>query len=99
MKKDPSIVPERYIIRSGEVVQRCVDTNTNPFSSDIPLIDFSLPLEGQEDELKKLDEACKEWGFFQVTQMTLQILCNFFCNVFQVSTRILIISVTLLFNH
>lgn len=62
VKNDPSSVPERYI-RNPEDVPKCI--NTIP-SSDIPQIDFSLLLERHDKELKKLDKACEEWGFFQV---------------------------------
>jgi len=35
--------------------------------SDVPVIDLSCLVESA-DELRKLDDACREWGFFQVTQ-------------------------------
>ncbi|XP_039047632.1 protein SRG1-like isoform X1 [Hibiscus syriacus] len=35
-------------------------------SSLIPVVDLSLLLMGNKEELKKLDLACQEWGFFQV---------------------------------
>lgn len=63
VKKDPSCIPERYI-RSLEDTPK--KTNVTSFSSEIPTIDLSLLLEQQEQELKRLDKACKEWGFFQV---------------------------------
>lgn len=62
VKNDPSSVPERYV-RSPEDMPNCI--NTIP-SSEIPQIDFSLLLKRRDDELKKLDKACEEWGFFHV---------------------------------
>jgi hypothetical protein len=38
-------------------------------SSEIPIIDFSLLSKGHQEELNKLDLACREWGFFQVIHL------------------------------
>lgn len=65
VKNNPSSVPERYIRSPEDMPQTCI--NTIP-SSDIPQIDFSRILERCAEELKKLDKACEEWGFFQVRE-------------------------------
>lgn len=39
-------------------------------SSEIPIIDFPLLSEGNQEGLMKLDMACKEWGLFQVVKIT-----------------------------
>ncbi|XVF75296.1 hypothetical protein PTKIN_Ptkin13bG0175800 [Pterospermum kingtungense] len=57
---------------SKSVPERCIhDSKARPLIPDnlsaslqIPLIDFSFLVKGDEDEIKKLDLACKEWGFF-----------------------------------
>ncbi|KAL9388766.1 hypothetical protein Peur_017371 [Populus x canadensis] len=64
VRKDSQCVPERYI---QEHKDRPVETEICPTSSEIPVINFSLLVNGDEDERRKLDLACKEWGFFQIT--------------------------------
>lgn len=61
--KDPLQVPERYI-RNEEEMQKKLDTSH--LSSQVPIIDLSLLSKGDEEELVKVDLACKEWGFFKV---------------------------------
>ncbi|EXC14806.1 Protein SRG1 [Morus notabilis] len=61
--KDPLQVPERYI-RNEEEMQKKLDMFH--LSSQVPIIDLSLLSKGDEEELVKLDLACKEWGFFKV---------------------------------
>ncbi|KAF9612769.1 hypothetical protein IFM89_003779 [Coptis chinensis] len=61
VRRSTSYVPENYITNQDD------RPNCSPVSSDVPVIDLSL-LDGRnEEELKKLDLACKHWGFFQVT--------------------------------
>ncbi|KAF5175734.1 1-aminocyclopropane-1-carboxylate oxidase [Thalictrum thalictroides] len=62
VRKDPSAVPERFIVTND--IDR---PNISLVSSgdEIPIIDLSLISDGNEDELKKLDLASSEWGFFQ----------------------------------
>ncbi|EXB65269.1 Protein SRG1 [Morus notabilis] len=65
VRNDPKFVPERYI--QDHKNRPVLDSTTfGSDSSDIPVIDFSLLISGDEDELNKLDFACKEWGFFQI---------------------------------
>ncbi|CAB4284548.1 unnamed protein product [Prunus armeniaca] len=61
VKSDPSQVPEKFLIIRNEE-----DEPRNDLSSRIPIIDLSLLSRGHKEELDKLDQACKEWGFFQV---------------------------------
>lgn len=64
VRNDSRCVPDRYI---QEYKNRPVDQSEfYPASFEIPVINFSLLVNGDEDELRKLDAACKEWGFFQV---------------------------------
>ena len=63
VKNDSEFVPERYI---QDCKDRPNELNVCFDSSDIPIIDFSLLINDDQDELNKLDFACKEWGFFQV---------------------------------
>ncbi|KAJ6357690.1 hypothetical protein OIU78_005519 [Salix suchowensis] len=64
VREDSQCVPERYI---QEHKDRPVENEMCPTSSEIPVINFSLLVNGDEDERKKLHIACKEWGFFQIT--------------------------------
>eukprot|EP00268_Persea_americana_P054540 TRINITY_DN6253_c0_g1_i10.p1 TRINITY_DN6253_c0_g1~~TRINITY_DN6253_c0_g1_i10.p1 ORF type:complete len:297 (-),score=58.49 TRINITY_DN6253_c0_g1_i10:1024-1914(-) len=63
VRKDSRNIPHRYI---REDVDRPKDTDLYPLQLEIPLIDFSL-LSSDKDEREKLHQACKEWGFFQIT--------------------------------
>ena len=63
VRRDPDRIPERYI---REEIDRPADAGLGPLSPDIPVIDFSLLLAGHDGERRKLDRACKDWGFFQV---------------------------------
>lgn len=64
VRNDPLRVPEKYI---QEQKDRPLDSEFYfPALSEIPIINFSLLANGDEDELQRLDSACKEWGFFQV---------------------------------
>ncbi|RWR79418.1 protein SRG1 [Cinnamomum micranthum f. kanehirae] len=61
VQKDSFQVPERYI-RDDE--ERPNDTHVS--SLETPVIDLSLLSCGNEEEVKKLERACREWGFFQM---------------------------------
>lgn len=61
---DPLKVPERYL-RNEEDMPESANI-TSHLSTEIPILDFSLLSEGNQEELMKLDLACKDWGFFQV---------------------------------
>ncbi|KAK7256769.1 hypothetical protein RIF29_30237 [Crotalaria pallida] len=63
VKKDPLQVPEKYV-RGHEEIEK--DKHMPHLSSEIPVIDLALLSDGNEEELSKLDMACKEWGFFQL---------------------------------
>ncbi|KAI8525753.1 hypothetical protein RHMOL_Rhmol13G0254600 [Rhododendron molle] len=60
-KESPTAVPTRYI-RPDQ------DPPITSYSSlpDVPIIDMEKLLSGDQMELKKLDSACKDWGFFQL---------------------------------
>ncbi|KAL8091491.1 hypothetical protein AgCh_033924 [Apium graveolens] len=60
---DPSFIPKRYILTEKDVSK---DMELPLLSAQVPVIDMELLSEGQEEELKKLDEACMYWGFFLV---------------------------------
>ncbi|XP_021295805.1 protein SRG1-like [Herrania umbratica] len=64
LRNDSQSVPDRYIQEHKDRPQ--VSENLHA-SLDIPVLDFSLLAKGDEDERRKLDLACKEWGFFQIT--------------------------------
>ncbi|KAL5544915.1 hypothetical protein UlMin_008699 [Ulmus minor] len=57
-------IPEKYV---QEYNDRPIETVLSPDeTSELPIIDFSLLVKGDEAELNKLDYACKEWGFLQL---------------------------------
>ncbi|KAK7256768.1 hypothetical protein RIF29_30236 [Crotalaria pallida] len=62
VKKDPLEIPEKDV-RSHEEIEK--DKVMPHLSSEIPVIDLELLSNGNEEELSKLDIACKEWGLFQ----------------------------------
>ena len=68
VKKQKETIPERYVRR--ELEERLTPTSMSDHQLDIPIIDMSKLLsEGlqREQEIKKIAQACEEWGFFQVS--------------------------------
>ncbi|KAK8561768.1 hypothetical protein V6N13_149081 [Hibiscus sabdariffa] len=63
VREDPLQVPQRYV---REPENRPEVTDMSHLSSLVPVIDLSLLLLGNKEELNKLDLACQDWGFFQV---------------------------------
>ncbi|PRQ43228.1 putative codeine 3-O-demethylase [Rosa chinensis] len=64
VKSDPFQVPERYIRDEKDIAN---DAGLcSQLSSEVPIVDFSLLSNGNKEELHKLDQACEEWGFFQM---------------------------------
>ncbi|KAK9920629.1 hypothetical protein M0R45_029178 [Rubus argutus] len=64
VRSDPLLVPKRYIRNEEDMPKEA--HICHHLSSEIPVIDFSLLSKGHQEELNKLDLACKEWGFFQM---------------------------------
>lgn len=63
VRNDPKFISERYIQENdNRPLNLCFFSEF----SEVPVIDLSLLIKGNEDELNKLDFACKECGFFQV---------------------------------
>lgn len=58
VKESPEIIPPSYLRDDIEP--------TAPAQNQIPVISMANLLKGDNEELKKLDTASKEWGFFQV---------------------------------
>jgi len=64
--RELSSVPERYVRKDIDYPTIVSNTDSLP---QLPVIDLSklLSEEVKGPELEKLDIACKEWGFFQVS--------------------------------
>ncbi|KAK2376050.1 protein SRG1 [Trifolium repens] len=63
LAKQPNIeVQEKYLQPNQESI---VVSNTTSLQQ-VPIIDLSKLLSEDANELEKLDQACKEWGFFQL---------------------------------
>lgn len=62
-KNDSQCVPERYI---QKLEDRPLHFETCQVSDEIPVINLTKLANGDEDERRNFDFACKEWGFFQV---------------------------------
>ena len=75
VRNDCQSVPERYLHENKDMP---LIPDNLPASPEIPVIDFSLLAKGDEDEVRKLDLACKEWGFFQVKPKSQHIFMNYF---------------------
>lgn len=69
VKKDPSAIPEIYV---REEKDKPSVGDDSPLTSEIPVIDFSALISGEECELRKLDKACQDWGFFQIINHGIQ---------------------------
>ncbi|KAL5733191.1 hypothetical protein ACOSQ2_032883 [Xanthoceras sorbifolium] len=63
VRNDSESVPERYI---QEHNRSPLDSEFSPYHFEIPIINFSALANGDEDEQRKLDIACKDGGFFQI---------------------------------
>ncbi|KAK9189444.1 hypothetical protein WN943_018041 [Citrus x changshan-huyou] len=63
VRNDSLCVPERYIQERQN--RPDYHSEVSYASSEIPVINMSLLANGDKDELRKFDIACKEWGFFQ----------------------------------
>lgn len=64
----PTSVPPRYV-RENDAVAPTVRGDASAL--EVPVIDFGKLVLGDDadvadSELRRLDGACKEWGFFQV---------------------------------
>ncbi|KAL6133170.1 hypothetical protein ACLB2K_065407 [Fragaria x ananassa] len=69
VRSNPLKIPEKYLLKNivEQDKPKSIETTRDDLSSDnIPIVDFSLLAIGNEEELNKLDLACKEWGFFQL---------------------------------
>ncbi|KAL2227493.1 probable 2-oxoglutarate/Fe(II)-dependent dioxygenase [Sesamum indicum] len=64
VRSDAENVPERYI-RNPDNRPNSTEISLVP-DDHIPVIDFSLLAQGDEEERRKLEVACKEWSFFQI---------------------------------
>lgn len=63
LAKQPNIkVPEQYL----QPNQDPIDVSNTTSLQQVPVIDLSKLLCEDATELEKLDQACKEWGFFQL---------------------------------
>lgn len=60
-KRSPENVPSRYLRDDQQLISMIKSDDY-----DIPIINMESLFNGDEFELKKLDSACREWGFFQV---------------------------------
>ena len=61
-KESLAMIPARYV-RPDQDPPLTSYTTSGP---EVPILDMENLLSGNQMELKKLDSACKEWGFFQV---------------------------------
>lgn len=81
VKQNPATVPPRYLRRPDQHLP------TADSSLEIPVIDMQNLLSGDDrntvassSELRKLNFACKEWGFFQVINSPLVYFLLFILN-------------------
>lgn len=69
-------LPERYIKPPSQRPQTTtINHQTEAAALNIPIIDLESLFSGNEDEKKRISEACREWGFFQV-KMGLHCYCS-----------------------
>ncbi|KAK7307010.1 hypothetical protein VNO77_39696 [Canavalia gladiata] len=60
IKQSITEVPEQYLHPNQD------PTVVSNISTEVPIIDLNKLLSKDVTELEKLDQACKEWGFFQL---------------------------------
>ncbi|KAM0991284.1 hypothetical protein FF1_009701 [Malus domestica] len=66
VRSNPLQVPETFLVSRKEEDEPKSTADVLDLSSKIPILDLSLLSREHKEELNKLDQACKEWGFFQV---------------------------------
>ncbi|AAF01507.1 putative leucoanthocyanidin dioxygenase [Arabidopsis thaliana] len=60
-------LPDRYIKPPSQRPQTTIiDHQPEVADINIPIIDLDSLFSGNEDDKKRISEACREWGFFQV---------------------------------
>ena len=71
-KETPSTVPPRYVRFDDEPP---IKSDTASLTQ-VPVIDMQrlFSAEFRDSELDKLDQASKEWGFFQVSSLSLSLI-------------------------
>ncbi|XVF83720.1 hypothetical protein PTKIN_Ptkin16aG0514400 [Pterospermum kingtungense] len=69
VRNDSKSLPERYIQEHKD--RPLIFQNLHP-SIEILVIDFHLLAKGNDDERRKLHLACKEWGFFLITNLRVE---------------------------
>lgn len=70
-------LPDRYV-KPPSQRPKTITINHQPEADplNIPIIDLDSLFSGNEDDKKKISEACREFGFFQV-RMTLDLCTRF----------------------
>ncbi|XP_074339879.1 protein LATERAL BRANCHING OXIDOREDUCTASE 1-like [Apium graveolens] len=63
VRDNSSSVPQIYVRDQCDMPKA---TEITHLSTDIPVIDLSLLSDDNIEELERLDQACRDWGFFQV---------------------------------
>lgn len=65
-----TIFPDWYIKPPSQRPQiTTINYQPEAATINIPIIDLDSLFSGNEDEKKRLSEACREWGFFQVSDI------------------------------
>lgn len=71
-------IPERYIHQNQDPL---LVSNTTSLPQ-VPVIDLQKLLSDDAIELEKLDNACREWGFFQVLLILIHpLIYLYFCSI------------------
>jgi hypothetical protein len=83
-KKNTTEVPEQYLHPNQDPI---VVSNT---TLQVPVIDLGKLLCEDASELQKLDHACKEWGFFQVSTITPPLNLIIYLYVMKKSDQIIV---------
>jgi hypothetical protein len=65
-------VPQQYLLQNQDPVLVSNITSL----TQLPIINFDKLLFEDDNEFEKLDQACKEWGFFQIWINYLHLFFN-----------------------
>lgn len=82
-ERNLTTLPDRYIKPPSQRPQTTtINHEPEAAAINIPIIDLDSLFSGNEDDMKRISEACREWGFFQV-RMAMNfygsVLIVFFC--------------------
>lgn len=64
---DSTVIPDRYVWPDETAGRGSTIVGDDESHKLIPVLDMASLLDGSPEEIAKLGSACRDWGFFQVS--------------------------------